>query len=82
MFLPRQARDKHRENSKKMLFFAGYRWYDAKGINFTTGFPFGHGLSYTSFKYSDVKVSSTTISATIENTGQTTSFWGPLLTEK
>ena len=64
-----------------MPFFAGYSWYDAKGINFTTGFPFGHGLSYTSFKYSDVKVSSTTISATIENTGQTTSFWGPLLTD-
>ncbi|MGZ3710940.1 MAG: glycoside hydrolase family 3 C-terminal domain-containing protein, partial [Bdellovibrionota bacterium] len=33
----------------------GYRGYDAKKI--TPEFPFGHGLSYTSFKYSDLKVS-------------------------
>lgn len=34
----------------------GYRYYDAKGIEFTTGFPFGHGLSYTKFEYSDLYV--------------------------
>ncbi|MGH3689267.1 MAG: glycoside hydrolase family 3 C-terminal domain-containing protein [Microbacterium sp.] len=27
----------------------GYRWYDAKGLEVT--FPFGHGLSYTTFEY-------------------------------
>ena len=27
----------------------GYRWYDAKGLEVT--YPFGHGLSYTSFSY-------------------------------
>jgi Beta-glucosidase-related glycosidases len=29
----------------------GYRWYDARGID--VGYPFGHGLSYTTFGYGD-----------------------------
>ncbi|QNA91813.1 MULTISPECIES: glycoside hydrolase family 3 C-terminal domain-containing protein [unclassified Microbacterium] len=32
----------------------GYRWYDAKGLDVT--FPFGHGLSYTSFDYAPATV--------------------------
>lgn len=31
--------------------FVGYRWYDARRSE--VAFPFGHGLSYTSFSYAD-----------------------------
>jgi beta-glucosidase len=34
---------------------AGYRWYDA--MNQNPLFPFGYGLSYTEFQYSDLEVS-------------------------
>ncbi|WP_197091998.1 glycoside hydrolase family 3 C-terminal domain-containing protein [Streptacidiphilus albus] len=51
----------------------GYRWYDANSL--TPLFPFGYGLSYTSFAFSNLKVSAlpaggaATVSATVTNTG-------------
>eukprot|EP00930_Biecheleria_cincta_P084082 TRINITY_DN73576_c0_g1_i1.p1 TRINITY_DN73576_c0_g1~~TRINITY_DN73576_c0_g1_i1.p1 ORF type:complete len:795 (+),score=112.93 TRINITY_DN73576_c0_g1_i1:1-2385(+) len=44
----------HAVYSEKLL--VGYRQYDAKQIPFTTGFPFGHGLSYTSFDYRELEI--------------------------
>ena len=35
--------------------YVGYRWYEKRGI--PVDFPFGHGLSYTSWKYGECKVS-------------------------
>ena len=53
----------------------GYRWYDVK--NETPLFPFGYGLSYTTFRYSDLQIDRTSVtgtddvrvSATVTNTG-------------
>jgi beta-glucosidase len=46
----------------------GYKWYDAE--NKQVLFPFGFGLSYTTYAYSDLKANGTSVSFTVKNTGQ------------
>lgn len=51
--------------------FIGYRYYDRKEL--APQFPFGHGLSYTTFAYSDLKAvqqgEKVHVSLIVENTG-------------
>jgi beta-glucosidase len=56
--------------------FIGYRYYDAKEV--PVQFPFGHGMSYTNFSYTNPKVSAVTfkdkdgltVSVDVTNTGK------------
>jgi beta-glucosidase len=45
----------------------GYKWYDAK--HKTPLFPFGFGLSYTTYKYSNLKTSKDSVGFDVTNTG-------------
>ena len=56
--------------------FVGYRYYEKKDMQ--VRFPFGHGLSYTDFEYSNITLSSEeigqhdilTVTVTVKNTGK------------
>ena len=53
----------------------GYRWFDARGLD--VDYPFGHGLSYTTFDYADLQITvgdldnpiALVVSITLTNTG-------------
>lgn len=64
------------ESLYKEGVFIGYRWFEQQNIK--PLFPFGHGLSYTQFEYSDIKLSSAsfeedaslTVTVKVTNTGK------------
>jgi beta-glucosidase len=65
------GKDLQMNYDEKLL--VGYRWYDKKNIK--TLFPFGHGLSYTNFEYSDLEVdvhpkNMASCKFSVRNTGQ------------
>lgn len=47
--------------------YVGYRYYDKADKE--VRYPFGYGLSYTTFAYSDMKIQEQQVSVTIKNTG-------------
>lgn len=61
-FPGKEVSSEHREG-----IFVGYRYYDTREVPVL--FPFGHGLSYTQFEYSDIKVGEEEVSWTVRNIG-------------
>ena len=48
--------------------YIGYRYYDSSKVR--VQYPFGFGLSYTEFSYSDLKISKNGVKVIIQNTGK------------
>lgn len=47
--------------------YVGYRYYETAGV--PVRYPFGFGLSYTQFAYSDLVINGNTVICTVTNTG-------------
>ena len=56
------------QQTYKEDILVGYRWHDTKGI--PALFPFGYGLSYTTFKYGKPSINGRTVSVAVTNTGK------------
>ena len=52
----------------KESIYVGYRYYDTAGVE--VKYPFGYGLSYTTFEYSDLKIGDNGVKFKISNTGK------------
>jgi beta-glucosidase len=66
----------NKDKEAKMDYYHGYRLFDKKGLEST--YPFGYGLSYTTYKYSNLKLDKKSIgksgkivaSVDVTNTGK------------
>ncbi len=56
-----------RDTEYRESIYVGYRYYDKAKT--AVRFPFGYGLSYTEFTYSNMQIHDRTITATVTNTG-------------
>ena len=59
---------KERTAEYRESIYVGYRYYDTAKA--AVQYPFGHGLSYTEFAYSNLKVTAEGITLTVTNTGE------------
>jgi len=62
LFPGKQVTAEYREG-----LFVGYRYFDTNNVK--VRYPFGYGLSYTTFAYSDLSVDEKAVSFKIKNTG-------------
>ena len=58
---------KERSSEYREALYVGYRYYTT--VNKEVRFPFGYGLSYTSFAYDNIRVEQDKVTFTIRNTG-------------
>ncbi len=58
---------KERTSEYRESIYIGYRYYDTAGVQ--VRYPFGFGLSYTTFEYSNLSVNREGVAFTVKNTG-------------
>ena len=58
---------KERTSEYREGLYVGYRYYDTAGKS--ARYPFGHGISYTRFEYSDLEINGSAVSFTVKNIG-------------
>ncbi len=59
---------KERSSEYRESLYVGYRYYTS--VNKEVRFPFGFGLSYTTFSYSDISVNEKEVRFKVKNTGK------------